>query len=223
MDQNVILRRDPQRWRKLPIAVQMDLVEARIRVSKIREQIAATSLVTSMPPVEIHDVAWTSTDLQLIVHGREKPIVLGGQTYYAALLSGPTAIHASDVELQGVLLHEFSHCFNSLRRVYRHVKSGTTEQFTCGKPLDDSDEAWNDWDRSLLERPEDWFSSENCSVFPYHHDPLTQACTNAVFQNWVVKGLPVDFSHRNPFDIQDQPQNYGEDVYDRIRELEGDL
>jgi hypothetical protein len=218
MSNGVFLRQNPQRWRKLPASTQMDLIVARERVATIREQISSTSLVRSMPLVEIHDVAWVSEDLVGITAAKSEPIKIGTITHFAALISGPAAIFASDTALRGILLHEFSHCFNKLRRIHRHFKS-STEPFSSPRPANTSEAEWDRWDREMLERPEDWFSPEDCAIFPYHHSSLTQDCVNTIFTEWVVKGLPVD-TKKKPYDLGTVWMETEDDVEERIKKLE---
>src|SRR5262249_22778742 len=143
---------------KLPTRVKTILVAGVQRVTHIHDDIARSAQVSVMPPVDILDVCLIPGFLDGIpegcVHGRTTLVRRKGAWQFGVELSAPSVLYADDQGLRGILLHEFSHVFHMTRQVLRALDAGQTG--VSWKPAGDvgKDE---EWDRAMLELPEDWF------------------------------------------------------------------
>lgn len=187
----VTLKKNSLRWSKLPAQMKVAIVAGVDRVGRIRSDIARTARVTSMPFVQVVDVAWVAPGMTGAVHGRATPLRFGASYTPAVELAAPTVVFTSDSELRGVLLHEFSHCFNLAKEALAAEAAGLKKldrEPPSGSLYDAQGE---EWDRQKLEPPGDWFSDDDAALFPYQHDALLDACTEAIAHRWIIPGLPA--------------------------------
>lgn len=188
----VAIRRKRERWQGLPSRIKHALTKGVARVSDIRLAILSCSTVRELPPVEIIDVGWVTPKRDAAIHGRSHPLAIGREFEYGASLAAPTVIYASDVELRGVLLHEFAHCFHHIRTVWRALARGDTRVLLGSDPSRLLDP---EYDRAALDPPDLWFCKQDVDIFPYQHSGMLTSCTNAIFTEWVAKGLPTETPH----------------------------
>ena len=183
----VFLTKKQKRWRQFSPVLKENIMIAMKRVQSIRNDIASRSRVSTMPPIEIHDVCWRNPVHSSTIHGKMGFLYIGKHIYIGAQLTAPTILYASEEELTGIMLHEFSHCFYYCRQVVRCVALGI-DHFNSGfeNAFDEEDEL------SQLEKPEDWFSAEDCIKFPYWHSTMLEAFTEKVYREWIKRKLPIE-------------------------------
>jgi hypothetical protein len=193
LNEPVVLKKHPLRWRKLPLGIKTALVKEVQRVTRIRDDIARCAQVSVMPWIDIVDVCWATRFLDGVpegcVHGRTTLLRRGESQSFGVELTAPTVLYTDDQGLRGVLLHEFSHVFYFTRQLLREQAAGKT--FVSWEPAGDvaDDE---EWDRATLERPEDWFGHADVTIFPYWHSKLLDKFMERIAEDWINKGLPVE-------------------------------
>ena len=187
MARSVIIKRERPRWKRLPAEIRASIEAGVERVTLLREQIAASAKVQSRPPVQILDVGWECA--AGVISGRSTILSVDGAQSWGVELPAPTvAFITDDTVLRLILVHEFLHCFDSIRRVMDHVDAGRQED-TLVMPGGDPFNAMHDC--ALLARPEDWFGPEDSADVLLHNDPRLERWTDLIALRWYGAGLPT--------------------------------
>jgi hypothetical protein len=185
------------------------------RVQRIRQDIQQKALVNDMPPVRVFDAAWTGPGGQGTIFGRSTALRIAGRWELGVELAAPTVVYPDDKALRGVLLHEFSHCFNRARRIIENLAAGggpIIEELSDG--FFDDDEG----DRQQLEPPEAWFGADDVAIFPYWHSRLLDESADKIQTEWIGNGLPsVVPNLRFRFDRVGIPKQWWEKIEHRMR------
>lgn len=186
-DPGVRLKKHPLRWRKLPASVKQAILRGVGRVEAIRASIAATARVSTMPAIDVLDADLATPSGA--VFGRMTVVRRERDQHLGVELGAPAVIFADDMTLRGILLHEFAHCFNAMRRVVLAHDHGVLD-VEFPRPEGDT---FNDdaRDRATLEDPADWFAPEDVAIFPYSHASLLAKCAEAIRVQWRDRGLPL--------------------------------
>jgi len=184
----VTLKKHPLRWRKLPLGIRRQIVEGRHRLEALRVAIEQEAKLGPMPPVEIIDIGWASSESAIL--GLSRPIKVGKLWVLGTVLPASTVVCTrSDDVLRGVLVHEFSHCFHKMTQIVQALDDGksslddTAAADACYDPA---------WDEEQHVVPEEWFGEEDASRFILQHDSSMDEATESVSQEWMKAGLPTE-------------------------------
>jgi hypothetical protein len=157
----VWLAAGPLLWSRLKLSTKQQLLTALERVAGIRSRLAQKSKVSTMPPIEIVAELWTSP-CPGIVHGCCSRMIFKGEHQFAVKLSASTAAIENEAIVEGILAHEFLHCFYWNRTVIAASRRGLNE-------LEDSfDIHSREDDDAHLAPLADWFHEE--ITIPHHND-----------------------------------------------------
>jgi hypothetical protein len=185
-----------QHWQRLHPPIRRAVNNAVDRVRELRAEILSTAKVAELPAVFVLDHAWAfpgkPPDIvggAAIVHGASTVVEIGGQYEFGVKLPAPVIMHSSQDLLRGMLLHEFAHCFFSMREILTAVDRGETH---ITESLDDPSQLFNrDWDSARLDPPALWFSERDAGSFLYQHDAMLGPYSDLIRREWIARKLPT--------------------------------
>lgn len=184
-DETVRIRRERIAWAKAPAWARSSLERIAAVVADIRRDLAADAPHRWMPLVDIHPEGWvrgTST-----VDGRSTLLERDGRHSFGVEL--PAQIVAYDGPLlRGLLIHEFSHCFESLERTMDHIAKAHTSGPIPKLALPPADDDASDDERHV--DPADWFGPSVTSI-PKRGDLRLYELSEPWLERWAEAGLPV--------------------------------
>lgn len=190
----VLLER--RHWERLHPSMQHAVCEAVERVRRVRSEILSRAKVSELPPVVVLDHAWafpgTPPDIVSkagIVHGASSVFEVDGDFEFGVTLPAPVVMHSSDDLLRGVLLHEFAHCFFSMREVLASFDRGDFNLKFA--PPDASKFFDREWDSARLDPPALWFSDEDVAAFIHQHDAMLGPCSDLIRREWIARKHPT--------------------------------
>jgi hypothetical protein len=165
-------------------------------VRQLRAEILAAAKVAELPPVFVLDHAWAFPgtppkviEEAAIVHGASTVVEIDGEYEYGVQLPAPVIMHTSQDLLRGMLLHEFSHCFFSMRKIVKAYDRGETH---IKEKVDDPSQLFNrEWDSARLDPPALWFSDRDVDSFIYQHDAMLGPCSDLIRREWIARKLPT--------------------------------
>lgn len=179
----VRLRIAGRRWATLPAAVRNLLTDGTKNVATIRSEIAATSAVRSMPPVEIVGEIWIND--KGVIHGRATILSFEGAFQPAVQLAAPTAIHANKLTIRAILVHEYAHCFYKATQMIDRVDANSNAPVH----LIERHAVYDDHaDREMLVDPADWFCKDDVAAFINWGDTRSAKVVDDVSR---IRHLPV--------------------------------
>lgn len=158
---------------RLPISADPPLarlLQAVERVAAIREEIARTAKVATMPPVEIVPYIWTQE--RVLICGRVTALRQSDGAYFGVQIPAPTALCTDREAVRALLVHEFAHWFYIATRVVNGSESGEKE----GGALDLRNEGLTESDTQI--DAQDWFGEEDARRFIQHGDSTTRSISS---------------------------------------------
>jgi hypothetical protein len=135
-------------------------------VAVVRKRLAEKNQVHQHAPIEIVGELWIKNDqaARRVILGMATPLSHKGYRQWGIRLSALTAFLENEVLLEGLMVHEFLHCFHKMREVIVELKHGNREL---------EDHRHNPYSREdddrLLAPAADWFHEE--IDFPHANDP----------------------------------------------------
>jgi hypothetical protein len=185
-----------QHWQRLHPPIRRAVNKAIDRVRALRAEILSAARVAELPPVFVLDHAWAFPGKPpdvvggaAIVHGASTIVEIDGEYEYGVQLPAPVIIHSSQDLLRGMLLHEFAHCFFSMREILKAFDRGETH---IKERLDDPSQLFNrEWDSARLDPPALWFSERDVGAFLYQHDAMLGPCSDLIRSEWIARKLPT--------------------------------
>jgi hypothetical protein len=166
-----------------------------LRLIRLREMIA-TDARLPMPPIRVEPYAWVFPDRKRLIDGFSRPILIGSNFQFSAILPALSVVFIKDdILLRQLLCHEFAHCFWFINRIYSAQEKGLTF-------LNDSVEANSKMelyniivktDRDKLINPAEWFGEWDANNFRYECDlaDVFDALVKEYIENWLNRDLPI--------------------------------
>ncbi len=180
-----------ERWRlRLPIPLRVALFDGVERIKRVRDEIREASPVRWMPSVRVRGVVWLAPDRRGGPSGMRGFIQVGDAAEICAVIPAQTVVCDEGYQRK-LLVHEFSHCFDFLRRAVAMQDSGSG---TLALPVwaDPSDERV---DREQLADPHDWFGPRDVEEFIFWTDgDITK---RAIEQHQLMRYLDVESPDRS--------------------------
>ena len=134
-------------------------------VASIRDEIASTAKVATMPPVEVVPYIWTHD--KALVFGRVTTLRRGDGAFFGVQVPAPTALCTDRAAVRALLVHEFAHWFYLATRALNGSESG---EHTDGT-LDLRKEGLSETDTQI--DAHEWFGDEDARRFIQHGDSIT--------------------------------------------------
>jgi hypothetical protein len=153
-------------WSDLPLWIKNEILEALDRIASIRSDIACHAKVQSMPPVIVVPQIWAANGG--LINGRTAPLQRPDRAAraFGAQLPILTALCKDAMVVRRIMLYEYLHCF------YFNVSIIEAR----GEPLNVSHDVFSaSDDAAIMERPSDWFSSDDANEIVFHNDPSLAA------------------------------------------------
>ena len=186
--QEVLLERNTRGWALLPSYLRDALIAGTKTAERLRKSIADDAKVKEMPLVRVHDVIWMDPQQTSTVEGCAGFIRIGADDWPCVHLSATAAVCASDDVIRGILVHEFAHCFEWIRRAIASMDSGETG-FSATTMNVFTDEAY---ERQMLVDPSEWFGEHDADRFFQWGAPELRVIHEKMLELRLLEHLPVE-------------------------------
>ena len=178
-------------WRRLPTAMREGVRQCGVQTLESLWRSIGNDAPVSMPPIWIEPYGWTDPDNVAVRYACATPRKVEDSTLFGVEVPASSVLILDDIRtLRRVLVHEFSHCFWWLSRVYRAISDGKTGIFDDLGIRTDNEKHIN---------PLDWFGRRDADEFLWYDTPEGGCEELAPFsyafhEKWLKKGLPVKVS-----------------------------
>ena len=110
-----------------------------------------------MPPVTVLDHILATN--AATVEGYVGLVAVGNLQFFGSILAAQAVLCTDDAMLRSILVHEFAHCFDRMRRFYDHLDSGAQDVLYLPGGTDEAQE------NAALANPADWFGDDDVQSF----------------------------------------------------------
>lgn len=216
--EDVVLKKDPVRWPRLPLEIRRALLDGVDRVIRVRKAIADDAPVKSMPIVHIVPELWGRLEDARRIDGRARPLQQGRSIRAGVELPAQTVVCNDDV-VRLILVHEFAHAFELQRRAIDHIDAGASGALQLSGDHPDVEAFLEDEDHEeeMLGAPEDWFGADDARRFVrWHHESL-EGTEEPMLALGLHDHLPLVMPMLRPFSIDHLDVDL--EVVQRVRAL----
>jgi hypothetical protein len=141
LSQEVWLTVSDFEWLRLDNTIKVKFLLSLENIAHVRQQIADSAKVQSMPPVEVICELWSIPENDTSIDVRIAPLPSErGHKVFGVQLPAQTATLADVVLLRKILVDEFAQCFWCIERVIEQLAAGKTSlSFSDFNPNDDTE------------------------------------------------------------------------------------